>query len=81
MIEVLKFSATWCGPCKMLSKVLENVEGITNVDIDTEMEIARENKVRSVPTIVFKKDGKEEHRQVGLMSKSQYDEILNKLSN
>ena len=58
MIEVLKFSATWCGPCKMLSKVLEDVEGITNVDIDTEMEIARENKVRSVPTIVFKKDGK-----------------------
>ena len=69
MIEVLKFSATWCGPCKMLSKTLEGVEGITNVDIDTQMDLAKEHKVRSVPVIVFKVDDKEVHRTVGAISK------------
>ena len=40
-IEVLKFSASWCGPCRVLAHTLEGVEGITPIDIDTNMETAR----------------------------------------
>ena len=78
-IEVLKFSATWCGPCRMLTQILEGVEGITPIDIDTNMETAREHNVRSVPTLVFKKDGKEVHRISGAISLDRYNEILNEI--
>jgi len=81
MTEVLKFSATWCGPCKMLSATLNGVEGITNIDIDQNRELTAEYSVRSVPTLVFLQDGKEVERKTGLMSVSQYQEIINRLNN
>ncbi len=76
-IEVLKFSASWCGPCKVLAQTLKDVEGITNIDIDKDMERARKYGIRSVPTLVFLKDGKEVHRQSGNMPLSMYENILN----
>ena len=75
-IEVLKFSASWCGPCRVLAQILEGVEGITPIDIDTNMETAREHNVRSVPTLVFKKDGKEVHRISGAIPLDKYNQIL-----
>ena len=76
-IEVLKFSASWCGPCRVLAQTLKDVEGITNIDIDKDMETARKYGIRSVPTMVFLKDGKEVHRQSGNMPLSMYENILN----
>jgi thioredoxin 1 len=76
-IEVLKFSASWCGPCRVLAQTLKDVEGITNIDIDKDMETARKYGIRSVPTLVFLKDGKEVHRQSGNMPLSMYENILN----
>jgi thioredoxin 1 len=80
-ITVLKFSATWCGPCKMLAATLNGVEGITNVDIDQQRDLAIEYNVKSVPTLVFLQDGKEVERKTGLMSVGQYQEIINRLNN
>jgi thioredoxin 1 len=74
--EVLKFSATWCGPCRMLTQILEGVEGITNIDIDKDQETARKYGIRSVPALVFLKDGVEVHRQVGAIPLDKYNQIL-----
>lgn len=78
-IEVLKFSASWCGPCRVLANTLKDVEGITNIDIDKDMETARKYGIRSVPTMVFLKDGKEVHRQTGNMPLEKYNQILDEI--
>ena len=80
MIEVLKFSATWCGPCRVLSQTLKEVEGITNIDIEKDMETARKYNVRQVPMLVFLKDGAEQARISGAISKQKYDQILTELN-
>ncbi len=78
-IEVLKFSASWCGPCRMLTQRLEGVEGITNIDIDKDQETARKYNIRSVPALVFLKDGVEVHRQVGVIEVDRYNQILDEI--
>jgi thioredoxin 1 len=75
-IEVLKFSATWCRPCRVLAHNLEGVEGIKNIDIDTNIELARSYNVRNVPMLIFLKNGKEVHRQVGAITKQKYEDIV-----
>lgn len=69
MSRVLRFTATWCGPCKMLAKTLEKIE--TNLpievcDIDAVPEMAQQYGVRGVPTLILLDDeGKEVKRLVG----------------
>ena len=79
-IEVLKFSATWCGPCRVLAQTLKDVEGITNIDIDKDQETPRKYGIRSVPTMVFLKDGVEVHRQSGNMPLQMYQQILDEIN-
>lgn len=76
-MKVLKFEASWCGPCKMLSKLLENVEGkyttaIEVVDIDENPDLAKKFHVRGVPTMVkLEDDGETEiERKVGMMNET-----------
>ena len=78
-VEVLKFSATWCGPCRVLAQTLKDVEGITNIDIDKDRETPVKYGIRSVPTLVFLKDGKEVHRQSGNMPLDMYQQILDEI--
>ena len=78
-IEVLKFSATWCGPCRVLAQTLKDVEGITNIDIDKDSETPAKYGIRSVPTMVFLKDGKEVHRRSGNMPLTMYNQILDEI--
>jgi thioredoxin 1 len=79
-VEVLKFSATWCGPCRVLAQTLKDVEGITNIDIDKDQETPKKYGIRSVPTMVFLKDGVEVHRQSGNMPLQMYQQILNEIN-
>lgn len=58
-MKLLKFHATWCQPCKMLSKVMEDVDlgvPVENVDIDENMELAKKYGVRGVPMLALVED-------------------------
>ena len=89
-IEVLKseklvlvdFFATWCGPCQMLAPILEELSketqdcDIVKIDIDQERDLAIENEIEFVPTVVLFKQGKEVDRITGVLDKN---EILEKI--
>jgi len=83
MVEVKKFYAEWCGPCKVLTPLMENVKTkftsvkFENVDIDSQFEIAQKYFVRSVPTVIIEKNGKEVQRFVGVQSELAYINALN----
>jgi len=69
MKKVLKFSASWCGPCKMLSKILSTIESpveIQEVDVDANRELAVQYNVRGVPLLVMLEDDVEIKRLAGV---------------
>jgi thioredoxin 1 len=78
-IEVLKFYANWCGPCKALSQRLED-EVLTEINIEEDHQTAIKYKIRNIPALVFLKDGVEVHRTIGLITKYEYDLILNEIN-
>lgn len=70
------FYADWCGPCKMLSSVMDeigNEQSVYKVNVDNEDELASEYGVMSIPCVILFKDGKEYKRSIGLKTK---EEIL-----
>ena len=83
------FFATWCGPCKMLSPILEQIEQemgdkvvVAKIDIDEYMDIAQEYGIMSVPTMILFQKGAETARAVGFRQKSQIEDmIVSKLEN
>lgn len=70
---VIDFWATWCGPCIKLGPVVEELAEkypdvtIGKLNIDENDEIAGENRVRNIPTVLFFKDGEMKERSVGLV--------------
>lgn len=76
---LLDFWAGWCGPCQMLSPVVDAVAGeredikVGKINVDEQQELAMQFKVMSIPTLIVMKEGKEAERSVGVISK---EEIL-----
>lgn len=73
-VVVIDFWATWCGPCMKLGPVVEELAEkygdravIGKINIDEESDIVAENRIRSIPTVLFFKDGKVKDRSVGLV--------------
>lgn len=82
---IVDFFATWCGPCKMLSPVLENIENkfcdnlkIIKIDIDKYPDIADKYEVMSVPTLMFFVNGNLVRRETGFIPEEQILEMINK---
>lgn len=82
-LMLVDFWATWCGPCKMLAPVIEDLGGkyngkavVAKVDVDQNQGLAARYGVMSIPTVVFFKDGKEIGRKVGVMPAGAYTQVL-----
>lgn len=77
-IYLIDFYADWCGPCKMLGRVLETLEDVDviKVNVDEEEELAKKYKVMSIPNMFIVKDGEIVKQMIGFRSK---DEILEEL--
>jgi len=80
---LIDFYADWCGPCKMLAPVLEEIAKentntkFVKINVDDAQDLAMEYNVMSIPTLVVIKNGKEVNRVVGLVSKSELMGIIN----
>ena len=75
---LVDFWASWCGPCKMMGPVVDQIAEdmsvnarICKVNIDEEPELAEEYQVMSIPTFILFKDGKEANRIIGAVDKEE----------
>ena len=74
---LLDFFATWCGPCRMVAPILEEIAGersdvkVCKINVDEEPELAAEFRIMSIPTLIVMKDGKIVNQSAGAKPKSQ----------
>lgn len=86
-LTLVKYKASWCGPCSVLTPILNKVSqdfpdvNFGEVDIDTHPDLAVKDGIRGVPTIVFYKNGQVVDRMVGLQPAQTYIDKINSLSN
>lgn len=83
MVTVKRFSAVWCGPCRQLGPVMNEIKGqfsnvkFEEIDVDTEPELVEQYRVTSVPTVIIEKNGELYERFTGLSSKLAYVNAIN----
>ena len=81
MKQLFYFTAPWCGPCKMLSPVMDQVSQsipVEKINIDYEIDRSKSANVMSVPTVILVENGQEVRRFVGARS---YQDVMNFINN
>ena len=82
---IVDFNATWCGPCRMLKPVLDELSEetkdykIVSIDVDDNQDLAKEYGVLSIPCLVVLKDGKEIKRSVGFIPKDNIQDMMEEI--
>lgn len=84
-VSVVDFWAVWCGPCKMISPIIEDLAvnypdiKVGKVDVDSNPDTAIEYSIRSIPTVLFLKDGEVIDKHVGTGSRTMFFEKVEAL--
>jgi thioredoxin 1 len=86
-VTVLDFWAPWCGPCRMLGPIIDELSSdntgkdvtIAKINVEENQELAIKYGVRGIPTVVIFKDGEEQTRKVGVGSKAEFQTIIDGL--
>ena len=83
---LVDFYADWCGPCKMLAPVIEALAGelegkvkIGKLNVDNAPETAQNYGIMSIPTLLYFKNGEVVNKTIGVVSKTEIEQILNSL--
>ena len=81
---LVDFWAEWCGPCKMIGPILEEINAemhekikIVKVDVDTNNQTAMNYSIRSIPTLIIIQDGSVKAQHIGAASKAQLENFIN----
>lgn len=79
---LLDFWASWCGPCKMVSPLVDEIAAerqdikVCKINVDEERELARQFRIMSIPTLLVMQDGQEIRRSTGAMPKAKINALL-----
>ena len=85
MIKILDFWAEWCGPCKFMEPIIDELEKelhskvtIEKINVDENQELTAKHGVMSIPTYIIEKDGQEVERIIGATQKDNFLKMLSK---